>query len=147
MTETILTATCDKCKSTLSIEQFHFKYKAKNIRRTTCKDCCNALSRQHYEGNKQYYLDRNQQQRKKHRNKIKELKQSHPCTDCGQTFPYYVMEFDHINPENKSFNIGRSSKMNSFKQIQEEIAKCDIVCANCHKIRSFKRKRGMSLEP
>lgn len=57
-----------------------------------------------------------------------------PCADCGQSYPFYVMDFDH--QKDKLFNIGKASCC-SVETLQREIAKCDVVCANCHRIRTF----------
>jgi hypothetical protein len=69
---------------------------------------------------------------------------SNPCTDCEGSFPYYVMEFDHV-PERgpKLFTLSSSQHslgMNS-PRIIAEIKKCDLVCANCHKVRTWKRQQ------
>jgi hypothetical protein len=61
-----------------------------------------------------------------------------PCTDCGLSFPWYVMDFDHVR--GKKFNVSRAtSDMRSIESIREEVAKCDVVCSNCHRIRTFTR--------
>jgi hypothetical protein len=68
------------------------------------------------------------------------LKQ-HNCVDCGESNPV-VLEFDHLPEFNKSFDIGRAvgSSGRSWESIQKEILKCDVVCSNCHKIRTAIRK-------
>lgn len=58
-----------------------------------------------------------------------------PCTDCGQWYPHYVMDFDHVNGK-KSFNVGTFGAI-STERLLAEIAKCDVVCANCHRIRTY----------
>lgn len=61
-----------------------------------------------------------------------------PCADCGQSYPYYVMDFDHL--EDKLFNLSAHCvKTKGFKQIKSEVAKCDVVCSNCHRIRTYNR--------
>lgn len=57
-----------------------------------------------------------------------------PCADCGQRYPYYVMDFDHR--EEKSTNVGWMRGCGRAR-LEAEIAKCDVVCANCHRERSF----------
>ena len=60
------------------------------------------------------------------------------CVDCNESDPI-VLEFDHINPNNKKYNI--SNMMNkSIKDIDLEIAKCEVVCANCHRRRTAKQQ-------
>lgn len=60
-----------------------------------------------------------------------------PCADCGRVYPFYVMEFDHVRGE-KAFNIGGAKV--SRKRLLDEIAKCDVVCSNCHRERTWKNK-------
>lgn len=67
-------------------------------------------------------------------------KESHPCTDCGNFFPYYVMQFDHL--KDKYLGIARMWA-HSLERIEQEIAKCELVCANCHAIRTHKRRSGV----
>jgi hypothetical protein len=60
-----------------------------------------------------------------------------PCADCGLSWPYYVMHFDHVRGD-KLFNIGKISSIAhgvSERRLRAEIAKCDLVCSNCHLIR------------
>lgn len=77
-------------------------------------------------------------------NKLKDV----TCHDCGKTFPHYVLEFDHV-PERgkKKFNLTRCAYVGTLKspEFLEELAKCDVVCANCHKIRTYKRRATHSL--
>lgn len=61
-----------------------------------------------------------------------------PCDDCGVQYPPYVMQFDHRDPTTKKFNLSRAEKYPK-QQVLEEIAKCDVVCANCHAERTFER--------
>lgn len=58
-----------------------------------------------------------------------------PCADCGKTYPYFVMDFDHRGDKDRSV-----SKMmtRSLAKILAEIEKCDLVCANCHRVRTFR---------
>jgi len=62
-----------------------------------------------------------------------------PCFDCGGRFPYYCMDFDHRAGEVKLFTIGHSTTK-GLQQVLAEIAKCDVVCANCHRKRSHQRR-------
>lgn len=56
-----------------------------------------------------------------------------PCVDCGQQYPWWVMDFDH-GDSHKVYNIGRS-RHRGYNVIVAEIAKCDVVCSNCHRLR------------
>lgn len=69
-----------------------------------------------------------------------EYKESKGCFDCGGTFPHYVLEFDHKPEFEKSDVVYRVLVSEGVEKAWEEIAKCDVVCANCHKIRTYNRK-------
>jgi hypothetical protein len=71
------------------------------------------------------------------RERIQRLK-SVPCADCGEVFDPVCMDFDHVDPASKEFNISEwaSSGRVGWKRIEAEIAKCDVVCANCHRLRT-----------
>lgn len=68
---------------------------------------------------------------------IRDLKRG-PCTDCGGTFPPECMDFDHRPGEEKLFELSKGGAKTEAA-ILDEIAKCDLVCANCHRIRSRQR--------
>lgn len=58
-----------------------------------------------------------------------------PCADCGNRYPAVCMDFDHRDPDTKMGTISRM-RTATLARLTEEIDKCDIVCANCHRIRS-----------
>jgi hypothetical protein len=97
----------------------------------------------HYAANKEYYAARNKLRREQFRAAILEAKDV-PCKDCNIRYPYYVMHFDHLG--NKSFNIAATHKISSMKKLLEEIAKCEIVCANCHAKRTHQRLDNISVD-
>lgn len=69
---------------------------------------------------------------------IQAVKQTTPCADCGENYPYWIMEFDHLG--DKLFQLSNHHhKGYSLEDVQAEIAKCDVVCSNCHKNRTFLR--------
>jgi len=70
---------------------------------------------------------------------IREYKERHPCVDCKVQYPYYVMDFDHVRGR-KHKNVMELVPTLSKKKIDEEIAKCEVVCSNCHRIRTHLRK-------
>lgn len=68
---------------------------------------------------------------------------SRPCLDCKWTFPPECMDFDHVRGK-KLFNVNTQSVSKAREKVLAEIAKCDLVCANCHAIRTRKQmlKKG-----
>ena len=63
-----------------------------------------------------------------------------PCADCKKRYPPYVMDFDHRDPAQKSFPVSHGMRGKPLDQILAEIAKCDVVCANCHRERTWGKK-------
>ena len=63
-----------------------------------------------------------------------------PCLDCRGSFAPIVMQFDHRDGSEKAFNVGQSW-CRSVESILNEAAKCDIVCRNCHRDRTPRRRR------
>jgi len=63
-----------------------------------------------------------------------------PCADCGIEYPTCAMQFDHVRGK-KNLAIGSATaKIKNIAVLHAEIAKCDVVCANCHAIRTETRK-------
>jgi hypothetical protein len=57
------------------------------------------------------------------------------CTDCSGVFPGCVYHFDHRDPSAKSFELSEHKDL-SLSKLRSEVSKCDLVCANCHAIRT-----------
>ena len=104
-------------------------------RSALCREHHREYVREHYRSNKVSYVEKAKRHRTDNRELIRQAK-SVPCLDCGQTYPYYVMDFDHR--ENKEFTLGNYAAMGR-KQILAEISKCDVVCSNCHRMRTASR--------
>ena len=98
-----------------------------------------AASKKHYYANKQSYLERNSRYRTEIRQYVQGLKEAVACIDCGVTYPYYVMDFDHLDGSIKENDINFLSNTGRIGAVKREIEKCEIVCANCHRIRTHKR--------
>lgn len=126
---------CSGCKEEKPSSEFN---KKGNGLQPYCRPCDNARSRERYRANpeshKRAVLNRNREYRRAAKAYINELKESTPCADCGKFYPYYIMDFDH--QRDKKRNIATMTG-NRLKTIKEEIAKCEIVCANCHRERTF----------
>ena len=80
-------------------------------------------------------------QKKINMEKVRAHKELTPCHDCGNNFPYECMDFDHVG-DDKLNNVGTMVAHGwSWSLIEAEIAKCDLVCANCHRTRTRKRRQ------
>ena len=75
----------------------------------------------------------NKAQLVKRQDYLDKVKLEQGCARCGYNSHAEALQFNHINPEEKSFNIGENKKL-SIEKINEEISKCEVLCANCHAI-------------
>lgn len=99
-----------------------------------------AAFKKWYEANKKKQIARVKENQKRIIKEIEDYKASNPCCDCDQFYPSYVMDFDHRIPQEKFKNVSYLVRNGSRKQVWEEIEKCDLVCSNCHRIRTHKNK-------
>src|SRR5690348_14268713 len=60
-----------------------------------------------------------------------------PCKDCGIKYPSCAMDFDHRDPAAKSCNLAQAHQRMGWSKLVEEIGKCDVVCSNCHRVRTW----------
>ena len=143
-----MTKKCSRCNHRLPVTDFNWK--VKNVRRASyCKNCSREYIRNHYKKNRQYYIEkarkRNLELRQRARKYIWSYLLAHPCVDCGET-DVLVLEFDHRDKSRKSGNVGciiRST--GSLEQLIEEISKCDVRCANCHRRKTEKERISWKL--
>jgi hypothetical protein len=100
-------------------------------------------SKKHYEANKKEYKKRAFEHRKKakkrNRKYVEDYLKNHPCVDCGEK-DIIVLEFDHVK-DKKVINISKSVNSGwSIERIKQEIEKCEVRCANCHRRVTHKRR-------
>lgn len=123
------------CKLVKTTDNFN---KKKSGYQSRCRECQKHAYKAYYDSapnEKERLYNKNSDDKKIKRDLIQQAKDV-PCNDCGIKYPYYVMDFDHRIPSQKSFTIASNISKYSLDQIKNEISKCDIVCANCHRIRT-----------
>lgn len=132
---------CASCKESRPLTAFTRNASKKDGLNHSCKVCHRQYTRNHYEKRKGYYVTK----AKRHNDQVAEevrLVKSRPCADCKGSYPYYVMDFDHVRGE-KLFDISsKAQKGISRRVLLEEIQKCDVVCANCHRARTHARQNS-----
>ena len=136
---------CGRCHELKPLEQFNWRRRERGQRDNMCRPCRAAYKREHYLRNKQRYIDQAQvNKRRARREKTEQLLAyfvTHPCIDCGERDPL-VLEFDHVG-DDKSFEVARAMSDRSWSTILTEIAKCEVVCANCHRRRTYRRRGAL----
>lgn len=132
---------CSKCNNQKNVSEFPFRNKLQGKYHSYCLACSRKAVKKHYSKNVEKYVEKSRTRRKRVvgeiNEKLYEYLLKHPCVDCGENDPV-VLEFDHVRGE-KSYNISSLSwKLCSWKSILEEISKCEIRCANCHRRKTAK---------
>jgi len=145
---------CPKCNLNKALSEF---YQRKIGSRSgeyygKCKDCMKKRGINYYHANHERQLGlaliRRRRARVLKRNYLDDVKANIPCQDCGLVFPPYCMDYDHRDRNDKISSIGSMTGRNwTLKRIQAEIDKCDLVCANCHRIRTYLRKDYLKIKP
>jgi hypothetical protein len=67
-----------------------------------------------------------------------------PCADCRRCFLSHMMDFDHRDPSTKSFALSGKVQLKSEETLLREVAKCDVICANCHRVRTQRQRASFS---
>ena len=118
------TLRCGTCQRDLPDDDFSRsrKNRFRGGRHYSCREC---------DSNRSYLL------LKRNRQLVLEAKDV-PCMDCGVRYPFWIMQFDHRDPDKKSFGLHQYSAR-ALQKVKDEIAKCDVVCSNCHDDRTYKR--------
>lgn len=135
------TKQCTSCGQVKKLEEFNFKDKKAGILNTRCRECMRTYAKRHYEDNREYYIEKaaysNEQLTEQHLTLIYNYLSTHPCMDCGET-DVVCLEFDHVRGK-KFKNITHMIGNFNWSRIEAEIAKCEIRCANCHRIKTAKQ--------
>jgi hypothetical protein len=138
------TRECYRCGEIKPADQFAWRRRAKAERDTFCRPCRSAYGKEHYAANRTVYIE--QARIQKERLQLERTRYlldyfgRHPCADCGEADPV-VLEFDHLR--DKLFSIGQELTRRRWSSILAEIEKCEVVCANCHRRRTARRRGSL----
>lgn len=126
---------CTKCNVEKPLDDFHWRSKAKGTKQAQCKPCKNGYHLNHIEVYRERSRQRNELWRTEFREFIWSYLSDKSCVDCGIS-DIRVLEFDHRDDEEKLYTISGMSRITSLEKAAIEMAKCDIRCVNCHKVRT-----------
>lgn len=128
---------CNRCKRTLDVTDFHKG--SRGGTQSICKDCRREIDAAYYKENKARRKGNHKRIKEDLRIWHQELKDK-PCVDCNNRYHHAAMHYDHIPGHTKRDDISSMVAYGLGKvTILAEIAKCELVCANCHAVRTFKR--------
>ena len=136
---------CNHCGRELSLEEYNWRYQALGVRQSCCRECQKKQKSDWYLRNKDTERERLRSQKAENRASLQafiwEYLKSHPCIDCGETDPR-VLEFDHVRGDKHSSVSKMVTDNRSLAIVQQEIDKCEVRCANCHRRRHYKQYGG-----
>lgn len=134
---------CLICDDLLPRSRFHKNARKKDGLRDRCKKCAAKYHRKHYQKNRKRYIRMARARKlawvKETQERINRLK-DRPCADCGHKFHPVAMDFDHVN--GKKVQSISYMLIGSWKRLEAELAKCELVCSNCHRVRTWMRRRS-----
>lgn len=143
---------CITCKVDKLETEFAFHSIATGKRQTRCRACHAVARRAHYERTKSTYIanERNRVRGHRERNRVLLFAylSEHSCVDCGESDPV-VLDFDHRDPAKKRLEVAKLATRKPWPVVLEEIDKCDVRCASCHRRRTatqFAWRRALGVE-
>ncbi|MBV8984655.1 MAG: hypothetical protein JO248_09480 [Acidimicrobiia bacterium] len=129
--------TCSTCKEWKPLDEFNKRSASKDGRQWNCRDCNKAYHYANFDRHMARIRARNRRMIEENTRLLAAYFAEHPCVDCGES-DIAVLEFDHLR--DKRGDIARLVRQWSWSALLVEIAKCDVVCANCHRRRTFTRQ-------
>jgi len=134
---------CVECMEWLPRESYTKQTSSSDGYYNKCKPCRASTRKEAYRKDPTKILQSSRKSRAKTgidlKLKVWEFLKTHPCSSCGEE-DILVLDFDHLDQNTKVDGISNLvAKRTTWSKIQEEIDKCEIVCANCHKIRTYTR--------
>ena len=104
-------------------------------RKKYCTDKCRKSF--HYQDNKANYAKRFKDYYRTRVEALAKIKQDAGCAHCGYNAHHAALEFNHLDPSKKLGNIAEHVTNWSWEKILDEVAKCEVLCSNCHHIHSY----------
>jgi hypothetical protein len=126
------------CGTEKPLDDFHRS--ARRGRQAWCKDCRRAYDHEYHLSRRELRLAQKRERRRETRSWYQTLKEDKPCADCGGVFHQAAMTWDHRPGTVKRCEVSMMVRGFSRQAILDEIAKCDLVCANCHAARTAERR-------
>jgi len=134
----LLVKRCPRCRQTKPHSEFHRHRSRRDGLQSVCKSCRKVLDHEQYQRQRGIRTPSRTWERGRAA-WLLSLKAGRPCTDCRRTYAPQVMQWDHLPGSLKLGNISTVLRGRSRQEILDEIAKCELVCTNCHAIRTFER--------
>jgi hypothetical protein len=128
---------CNDCALVLSIDHFHRRGVAHQGK---CKSCVRQYGAKRFKRDPERFRKQKLALRRRLATWIAEVKANTPCSDCGGRFPSEAMQWDHLPGTKKLADVSYLKNRGCTSMVASEITKCELVCANCHAVRTYNRR-------
>lgn len=129
---------CMKCGERKPTDAF-YPSSLTNRRPLWCKSCRREYNKDRVKEDPNYFLKYTTKRRKAGYERVAALKSAMGCNRCGYNEHHCALDFHHRDPSQKKFNIPWGWVL-KWSKLLEEIAKCDLLCSNCHRIHHFEER-------
>lgn len=131
------TISCKKCGS------------AELYKKSYCKPCQLQYQKDWYKNNADRERKKRYLEKRKRNEEIKgflDNEKSKPCSDCKISYHPFVMDYDHVDPKKKKMMISQAVRRGAtLESVKRELEKCELVCANCHRMRTLRQMKNTGL--
>lgn len=124
--------TCCKCQLSLPLDSFKMNKSKSDGLQSQCIACQQAYRKAHYEANKPKYKAKARARREEFLSWWRGFKSHLTCSTCGEDHPA-VLDFHHPDPSEKEGNVAALVANENKQKLLEEVAKCIVLCSNCHR--------------
>ena len=135
--DVVVTRRCGKCTELRPIEQFPRRGRGFNA---WCNPCRKIYDANWHATNRERFMAAKRKRTDALVAWVQTLKDN-PCIDCGLKFHPAAMTFDHLPGSKKRGDVSTIARSGASALLRAEIEKCELVCANCHAVRTFARRQ------
>jgi hypothetical protein len=135
---------CSLCGLEKPLSEFHRRGDA---HQWWCKACRRVWDSAYHARTREVRITQTREQKKRLTDWAWAIKSSNPCVDCGGWFHPAAMGFDHLPGTEKVDEVSDLVKTGCARLARQEILKCELVCANCHALRTYMRRKGLAEDP
>ena len=132
---------CGKCGEVKPLDEFH-RWARGDGRQPWCKTCRRTYDAAYSARTLARRRERRAERKREFVVWYEALKEHRPCADCGGRFPPAAMQWDHLPGTEKVADVANLLRRLCKARVLDEIAKCELVCANCHAIRTVNRRNS-----
>ena len=133
---------CRRCGERQPVSSFH--HSSERGRQAWCKSCRKAYDASYWQKTRHTRMQFRKLRQAEIESWHRGLKETTACADCGSYFHHAAMHFDHIPGHPKRREVSTLVHQGARRAAMHEITKCELVCANCHAVRTYERVRGVA---